>query len=102
MSLVWISKPVVSRIDEKAMSLSVFLLLYLRFSLSLSQFQASFLLFIAIFVVLFRCFKGTSFVGKYSLKATLGNQSVYMKETEPKLVKAWNMHSQKFVESITG
>ena len=69
------------------MSLSVFLLLYLRFSLSLSQFQPSFLWFIAISVVLFPCFKGTSLVGQYSLKAPLGNQSVYMKETEPKLVK---------------
>ena len=69
------------------MSLSVFLLLYLRFSLSLSHFQPSFLLFIAISVVLFRCFKGTSLVEQHSLKASLGNQSVYMKETEPKLVK---------------
>ena len=69
------------------MSLSVFLLLYLRFSLSLSQFQPSFLLFIAISAVLFRFFKSTSLVEQHSLKAPLGNQSVYMKETEPKLVK---------------
>ena len=63
MSLVWISKPVISYIEEEAMLLCGISLLYSRFSMSLSQFQPILVSLVTISAVLCHCFKATSLVG---------------------------------------
>ena len=58
MSLDWILKLVISRIEEKAISLLVFYYCILRFSLLLSQFQPIFVSSVAISSGLMLLFQG--------------------------------------------
>jgi len=97
MTLVWISKPVVSRIgrciEEEAMSLSVFLLFYLRFSLSLSQFQSIFMSFVSISAVLCRCYKPAMSLRLSAQPINLVNRKV--------LHKTWAWRLRNFTDLQT-
>ena len=90
MSRVWISKPVVSRIEEEAMSLSGFhYKLYLCFySLSLSQFQLIFVSFVAISAALYRCLKAMFCLSKFS--PTWPKESGQNKCNQRRPTKGWS------------
>ena len=88
--LVSLSKPVVSRIEEEAMSLSGFhyKLYFCFYSLSLSQFQPIFRSFVAISAALCRCFKALFFLSKFSL--TEPKESGQNKCNQRKPTEGWS------------